>query len=91
MTNSIDEISEADCIMAIGTNTTEAHPVLAIQVKKAMRLNRKMVVIDPRKTEMAELADIWLQPFPGTNVALINGLMKVIIEEDLHDLSLIHI
>lgn len=88
MTNSIDEISGAGCILAIGTNTTEAHPVLAIQVKKAVRQKRKLVVIDPRKTELAELAElagVWLQPFPGTNVALLNGIMKAIIEEDLHD------
>ncbi|MDI6602049.1 MAG: formate dehydrogenase subunit alpha [Thermoanaerobacteraceae bacterium] len=84
MTNSIEEIEYADCIMAIGTNTTETHPVISIRVKKALkRHGAKLIVIDPRKTEMAEMADIWLRPVPGTNVALLNGIMNAIIEEGL--------
>lgn len=84
MTNSIEEIEYADCIMAVGTNTTETHPVISIRVRKALkRHGARLIVIDPRKTEMAEMADIWLRPIPGTNVALLNGIMNVIIEEGL--------
>ncbi len=86
MTNSIAGIEKANVIMAIGTNTTEAHPVIGIRVHKAQtRHGAKLIVIDPRKTDMAERADIWLRPYPGTNVAILNGLLRVIINEGLAD------
>lgn len=86
MTNSIEEIEKANVILAVGTNTTEAHPVIATRVHKAKTRNgAKLIVIDPRKTEMAARADIWLRPYPGTNVAVFNGLLHVIIAEGLTD------
>ena len=86
MTNSIEEIEKANVILAVGTNTTEAHPVIATRVHKAKTRNgAKLIVIDPRKTEMAARADIWLRPYPGTNVAVFNGLLHVIIAECLTD------
>ncbi|MBM7854792.1 formate dehydrogenase major subunit/formate dehydrogenase alpha subunit [Desulfohalotomaculum tongense] len=85
MTNSIDEIAGADFILAIGTNTTETHPVIALQVKKAVRQGAKLAVIDPRVTKLAELADYHLQLNPGTDCALLNGLANVIIAEELWD------
>ena len=90
MTNSIEEIEQADVILAIGTNTTESHPVIGTRVHKAITRNvNKLIVIDPRKTTMAERADLWLQPWPGTNVALVNGLINVIIKEGLADTAFI--
>ncbi len=85
MTNSIGEIQNADAIFAIGTNTTESHPIIGQQVVKAKNKGAKVVVADPRRTPIAEMADIWLNPLPGTNVALLNGMMNVIIEEGLQD------
>ncbi len=85
MTNSIGEIQHADAIFAIGTNTTESHPIIGQQVVKAKNKGAKVVVADPRKTPIAEMADIWLNPLPGTNVALLNGMMNVILEEGLQD------
>lgn len=85
MTNSINEISGADTIFAIGTNTTETHPVIAQQIIKAKNKGAKLIVADPRKTELAEKADIWLRPLPGTNVALLNGMAREILSENLHD------
>jgi formate dehydrogenase major subunit len=85
MTNSIDEIEYTDLILATGTNTTENHPVIGAKVKRAVKKNgAKLIVIDPRKIDLVKYADIWLCQKPGTDVAVINGLMNVIISEDIH-------
>ncbi len=86
MTNSIDEIEKAEMLLVIGSNTTEAHPVIGSAIKRAVKLNNaKLVTIDPRLTELAEWSTIHLSPRFGTDVAYLNGLMNVIISEDLHD------
>jgi formate dehydrogenase major subunit len=86
MTNSLAEIEFADLILAIGTNTTENHPVAAAYVKRAVRSHgAKLIVADPRKIVLAQYADVWLRQRPGTDVALLNGLMHVILREDLYD------
>ena len=86
MTNSIEEIGKADCIFIIGSNTSESHPVIALQVMNAHRYEgAKVIVADPRKIRMVDFADIWLQQKPGTDVALINGLLNIIISENLYD------
>jgi formate dehydrogenase alpha subunit len=86
MTNSIDEIGKAECIFIIGSNTSESHPIIALQVMKAVRNNgAKLIVADPRKIRMVEFADIWLRQKPGTDVALINGMLNIIISEGLYD------
>lgn len=85
MTNSIDEIEYTDAIFAIGTNTTENHPVIGAKVKKAVRQRgAKLIVADPRKIDLVKYATIWLRQKPGTDVALLNGMMNVIISEDLY-------
>ena len=85
MTNSIDEIEFTDAILAIGTNTTENHPVIGARVKRAVRQQgAKLIVIDPREIGLVRYANIWLRPKPGTNVMVLNGLMNVIINEDLY-------
>lgn len=83
MTNSMEEIAGADLILAIGTNTTEAHPVLSLRIRKAIRRGATLVVVDPRKTELAELAQIHLQIKPGSDIALLNSMAQVILEEGL--------
>lgn len=85
MTNSISEIDNADMIFVIGTNTTENHPVIGSKIKQAVRRGAKLVVADPREIELKKYADVYLQIKPGTNVALLNGMMNVIIEEGLQD------
>ncbi len=85
MTNSIDEIKDANAIFAIGTNTTEAHPIIGQKVLQAKKKGASLIVADPRKIEIAEKADIWLQNLPGTNVALLNGMIKHILDNDLLD------
>ena len=85
MTNSIDELEFTDLILATGTNTTENHPVIGMKVKRAVRQQgTKLIVIDPREIDLVKYADIWLCQKPGTDVAVFNGLMNVIISEDLY-------
>jgi formate dehydrogenase alpha subunit len=85
MTNSIDEIRHAKCILAIGTNTTDAHPVIGMEVKQASRNGTRLIVANPREIELVQYADLWLQQSPGSDVALLMGMMKVIVDENLHD------
>ena len=86
MTNSIEEIEYTDLILATGTNTTENHPVISSRVKRAVRQQgAKLIVIDPREIDLVKYADLWLCQKPGTDVAVFNGMMNVILSEDLYD------
>jgi formate dehydrogenase alpha subunit len=85
MTNSIDDLAEARAILVIGSNTTEAHPVIALEIKKAVAQGASLIVIDPRRIELAGMAEVWLSQKPGSDVAVLNGLAKVILDEDLVD------
>ena len=85
MTNSISEIEKADTIFVIGSNTTETHPVIGTYIQKAKRSGKNLIVADPRKIELAEKADIFMQLKVGTNIALLNGMMNVIISENLQN------
>ncbi len=85
MSNSIKEIEDAKVLLVIGSNTTEAHPVIAIRMKKAVRKGAKLIVIDPRRIPLVDHAHLWLPLRPGTDIALINAMMHVILKEGLHD------
>lgn len=85
MTNSINELPETDAMLLIGANTTEAHPVIGYRIKEAVKNGAKLVVADPRRIELVDYADVWLQLKPGTNVALLNGLAHVIMRDGLWD------
>jgi len=89
MTNSINEIVGAACIFAIGTNTTAAHPVIGYKVREAVRRGAKLIVANPREIELCRYADIFLQQNPGSDVALLMGMMRVIVEEKLYDTGFI--
>jgi formate dehydrogenase major subunit/formate dehydrogenase alpha subunit len=85
MTNSIAELAGAKLILAVGTNTTETHPVLAIRVKEAVRKGAKLIVADPRRIELTDHATRWLRLRIGTDTALFNAMAHVIIEEGLEN------
>ncbi len=85
MTNSIPEIRDADVLFVIGSNTTEAHPIIAMEMKRAVRRGAKLIVADPRAIWLSEVADIHLQLKPGTDVWLLNAIAHVIIGEGLCD------
>ncbi len=86
MTNSVPEFSEhTECFLITGSNTSEAHPLVASHVMTAKERGAKIVVIDPREIQMGRMADLYLRFRPGTDVAWINGMMNVIIGEGLAD------
>jgi len=86
MTNTIACVEKADVILITGSNTTENHPVISAGVKRAVSSGRaRLIVVDPRRIKIKEFADHYLRPNLGTDVAWINGMMNVIIAEDLHD------
>jgi formate dehydrogenase major subunit/formate dehydrogenase alpha subunit len=85
MTNSIPEIENHDVIFVIGSNTTETHPIIGIKMKKAVRRGAELIVVDPRKIDLVRFSSLWLQHRPGTDVALLNSIMHVIVKENLID------
>lgn len=90
MTNSISDIEKAKVILVTGSNTTENHPVIGAAIKRAvLHHGAKLILVDPRKIELAEIADLWLRPKPGTDLAWINGLINNIIREGLQNLEFI--
>ena len=85
MTNSIADIENADVFLITGSNTTENHPVFSSVAKRAVTLKgAKLIVVDPRRIKIVQYADKWLRQNLGTDVAWINGLMHVIIAENLY-------
>jgi formate dehydrogenase alpha subunit len=85
MTNTIACIEKADVILITGSNTTENHPVLSSFVKRAVtQKGTKLIVVDPRRIKITRYSDMWLRQNLGTDVAWINGMMHVIIQENLH-------
>jgi formate dehydrogenase major subunit len=86
MTNTIGDIEDADVILVTGSNTTENHPVLSRHVKRAVSYRgAKLILVDPRRIKLAAFAHKWLRQNLGSDVAWINGMMHVIIAEDLYD------
>jgi formate dehydrogenase alpha subunit len=86
MTNSIADFAKADLLFVIGSNTTECHPIIGRFIRQGVKFRgTKLIVVDPRTTEFAKMAAIHLRHRPGTDVALVNAIMHVIIEENLHN------
>ena len=85
MTGSISSLENSDAILIVGSNTTEQHPLVASYILRARSRGAKLIVADPRKTHLAELADLWLSPRPGTDVVWINFLLNIIVQQDLID------
>ncbi len=86
MTNSFEDITtQAKAYFVIGSNTTEQHPVLGIQLRKAVRNGAKLIVADPRTIDLVSHAALHLRQRPGSDIALLNSIMHVLIAEDLYD------
>ena len=85
MTNGFDSIKEADVIFCIGSNNMEAHPLFGRKIIQAKQNGAKLIVADPRYTPTAKLADDYIEFKTGTDVALLNGMMKIILDNDLQD------
>lgn len=86
MTNPIYDIThDVDCILLVGSNPEDAHPVVGMQIREAVRRGTRLIVVDPRDIGLTRQADIHLKLRPGTNVAFVNGMIHVILEEGLAD------
>ena len=92
-TQDFDSVASADVIMVIGANPTEAHPVFGSQMKQRLRKGARLIVVDPRRTELVRSphveADVHLPLRPGTNVVLMNAIAHVVVTEDLIDRAFI--
>jgi formate dehydrogenase major subunit len=85
MSNSIPEIEDTKCVFVFGYNAADSHPIVARRIVAAKAKGAKIVVTDPRLTETARIADLWLPIKNGTNLALVNAFANVLIEEGLYD------
>ncbi len=85
MTNSFADFAKAKMFFVIGSNMTEAHPVAATFLKNAVRNGAQLIVSDPRRTKLTEFADVHVPLKVGSDVAYLNGLMHVLITENLYD------
>ncbi|MEW6203208.1 MAG: formate dehydrogenase subunit alpha [bacterium] len=83
MTNSIADLAEADVILITGSNTTESHPIVALAIKRAAARGTKIIIVEPRRIQLCNIAEIHLRQRSGTDVAWINGFMNVILNEGL--------
>lgn len=85
MTNSINEVDDADLFFVTGTNTTAQHPLIGSRMINAVEKGAKLILVDPREIQLAKFAHLHLRQNIGTDVAVLNGIMNIIIEEDLYD------
>ena len=83
MTNPSDDLLLADVILVTGSNTTENHPIIGLKIREAVERGAKLVLFDPRRIQLSDIATVWARQKPGTDVAWINGLMHVILREGL--------
>jgi len=88
-TNPLADLHGAKCIFVIGSNTTEAHPVAGSLLRRLADNGATLIVADPRKIDLTKHADLWLSQKSGTDVPLLMGMARVIIEEGLHDSNFI--
>ena len=85
MTNSQEDVEESDIIFIIGSNTSEQHPLIARRMIRAAKNGARIIVADPREIQLTEYAEVYMQQEPGTDVALLNAMMNVIMQEGLMD------
>ena len=84
-TGTLAELENAGCVLVVNSNTTEEHNIAAIPIKKAHKAGGKLIVVDTREVELSRYADLWLRPYPGTELALVGGMLRAILDEGLQD------
>ena len=89
VSNAFQEVLDTDVIFVIGSNTEDNHPVAASYMKQAVDRGARMIVLDPRRPTIADHATRYVRFKPGTDIALLNGMMHVILREGLHDRAFI--
>ncbi|HEV8583548.1 MAG TPA: formate dehydrogenase subunit alpha [Methylomirabilota bacterium] len=83
--NSYQDYEEAGCIMVVGADASANHPVIAVRFRRAVSRGARLVVVNPKRVELCDQADLWIQQRPGTDVALFNAMARVILDEGLAD------
>lgn len=86
---SYDDIDAADLFFVIGANTADCHPILHLRMADRLKAGAKLIVVDPRRTETADRADLFLQIAPGTDLALLNGLLHLLVADGAIDTAFI--
>jgi len=82
MTHSMEEVAKADLILIVGADVHDDNLIFSNKMREAIRENNaKIILVDPRKTQWEKWADLWLRPLPGTDIAWINGLIRLLIEK----------
>ena len=89
MTSSFAQMEQASCILAIGIDIAKSQPVAGVYLKQAANHGARVIVANPSKTSLNRFADLWLQYRPGTDLVLLGGIMKIIVDEGLADISFI--
>ena len=84
-TGSIWDLEKSDCILVFNSNLTEEHNVVGVPIKKAVRRGAGLVVIDPREVELTRYAGVWLRPVPGTELTLLGGILKSLLDQGLEN------
>ncbi|PYM13786.1 MAG: hypothetical protein DMD81_20045, partial [Candidatus Rokuibacteriota bacterium] len=87
--NSYQDYEEAGCLMIVGADASANHPVIAIRFRRAMARGARIVVVNPKRIELCDQADLWIQQRPGTDVALFSAMAKVILDEGLANLEFV--
>jgi len=87
--NSYQDYAEAGCLMVVGADASANHPVIAIRFRSAVSRGARLIVVNPKRVDLCDQADLWLQPRPGTDVALFNAMARVILDEDLANLDFV--
>src|SRR3989442_9326361 len=83
--NSYADYEDAGCLLVVGADASANHPVIAIRFRRAVAHGARLVVVNPKRVELCDQADLWLQQRPGTDVALFNAMARVIVDEGLAD------
>ncbi len=87
--NSYVDYEEAGCLMVVGADASANHPVIAVRFRRAVARGARLVVVNPKRVELCDQADLWLRQRPGTDVALFNAMARVILHEGLADTEFI--
>jgi len=81
--NSYQDYEDAGCLMVVGADASANHPVIAIRFRRAMSRGARLIVVNPKRVELCDQADLWIQQRPGTDVPLFNAMARVILDEGL--------
>lgn len=87
--NSYDDYEEAGCLMVVGSDPSSNHPVIGVRLRQAVSRGARLIVVNPKRIELCDQADLWLQQRPGTDVTLFNAMARVIIDEGLANLEFV--